>query len=200
MATRKLLTEIQCIIVSLYESFEDQTLFFHTVNHVLQVVTHVQELCAYYQISEADTFVVSTAAWFHDLGYLTVGAAGHEYKSAELAGKYLSERLPDADMLMQIQQCILATILPQRPQTLLEQIICDADLYHLGTEDFFYRDGLMRKETELRVGKIDDKKWLTGSIDLLESHKFHTKYCQQNLGKKKQWNLDTSKAMLQKIE
>lgn len=199
MVIGEVLTEIQETIDIVYKRFDDQSLFFHTAKHISQVVMRVEELCVYYQLSEAETFIVSAAAWFHDLGYLNGGAALHEYESAKMAARFLNDRLENKDVLLRIQECILATALPHRPGTLLEKIICDADLYHLGTKDFFAWDALMRKETEFKAGKIDDKKWLDGSIHFLESQQFHTSYCQQNLGRQKQLNLDTLKKMLQKI-
>ena len=51
--------------------------------------------------------------------------------------------------LMRFDACILATKLPQMPDGLLQEMLCDADLYHLGTLDFFACDVLMKKETEL---------------------------------------------------
>ena len=39
--------------------------------------------------------------------------------------------------------------MPAVPSTLVEQIICDADTYHLGTEDFLHLDKLVWQELEL---------------------------------------------------
>jgi hypothetical protein len=38
--------------------------------------------------------------------------------------------------------------MPQSPANLLEDIVCDADLFHLGTDEFTERNKLMRQECE----------------------------------------------------
>lgn len=200
MTNHDLLAEVKKRIFNLYNSFDDQTLFFHTLNHVSQVASHVTEMCSHYGMDESNTFIVSAAAWFHDLGYITGGAVDHEIRSAEIASFYFKEKFLDPGIVQAIQQCILATTMPQKPADLLEQIICDADLYHFGTNDFFQRDRLMRKEVELRIGKIPDENWLSGTIQLLESHNFHTRYCQNLLNKKKELNLNRLKMTLRQIQ
>jgi predicted metal-dependent HD superfamily phosphohydrolase len=54
-------------------------------------------------------------------------------------------------VIEKVKACILATEMPQKPVGLLQEIICDADLFHLGTEDFSDRSKLVRKE--IRKGK-----------------------------------------------
>jgi hypothetical protein len=44
-----------------------------------------------------------------------------------------------------LESCICATKLPQRPKSLLEEIVCDADKYNLGTENFLKSDELLKK-------------------------------------------------------
>jgi hypothetical protein len=81
------------------------------------------------------------------------------------------------------------------PANLLEEIVCDADLFHFGTDEFGERNKLLRKEVEaLQHKKISKEEWRTGTIRLLESHHFHTDYCQLLLNEKKQEHLDKLKA------
>ena len=42
------------------------------------------QIADHYQLNERDFFIVTTAAWFHDIGYLN-GAENHEEKGAEMA-------------------------------------------------------------------------------------------------------------------
>jgi hypothetical protein len=43
--------------------------------------------------------------------------------------------------------------LPQKPFTLIEKIICDADLYHLGTNKFKKLSALLKQEREEYLNK-----------------------------------------------
>ena len=48
----------------------------------------------------------------------------------------------------------MATKFPRDPKNLLEQIICDADTYHLGTEEFEEMNKRMLEETKLKKGSF----------------------------------------------
>jgi len=112
----------------------------------------------------------------------------HEERSAQLAREFLSSNagVPES-IIVHVEQCIIATKMPQRPCTLTEKILCDADLYHLGTDEFSRIDNLVKQETLLRGNDIEN--WDASSLELLKNHKFHTAYCQQKLAKGKADNI-----------
>src|SRR6188474_236299 len=84
--------------------------------------------------------------------------------------------------------------MPQRPASLVDQILCDADLFHFGTDDFAERNKLMRKEAESRLGqKISKSDWRKSTIVFMEAHHFQTDYCRNLLGDKKKQNLKVLK-------
>ena len=60
----------------------------------------------------------------------------HEAQSAVLAEIFLRLHNVANEDIDAVKACILATQMPQKPVTLLDKIICDADLFHLGTADF----------------------------------------------------------------
>ena len=78
---------------------------------------------------------MTSAAWFHDTGYFE-DANNHEEKSADLAAAFLKKLDAPAAVRDQVMQVILSTKMPQRPTNSLENILCDGDLFHLGTDDF----------------------------------------------------------------
>ena len=164
---------------------------YHNISHTENVVKAVEQIGNHYQLNDHDYFVVTTAAWFHDVGYYINDGKDHELTGAEMAMTYLHTAGLDEPTVSQIKQCIIATQLPQHPANLLEEIVCDGDLFHLGTDDFFETDKKMRKECEQRTGKkFDKKEWRAGAVRLLESHHYHTDYCRLSLNGKKQENLD----------
>jgi len=185
---------------------DDKPLCFHDMTHTLQVVEAAEKIAAYYKLSDTDTFIVTEAAYFHDLGYYTGPAEGHESRSAEMAATFLKEQEVEDAIILSIQQCIRATRIPQKPQTLLEQIMCDADLFHLGSDDFVDRNKLMRKEVEQCKGRnIHKDDWRKGTILLMQQHHYHTEYGKKFLAEKKEKNLKAllkqeDKAMLNQEE
>lgn len=172
---------------------EDATLSFHNSIHMREVVEAVRKISNHYQLEKRESAIVKIAAYFHDIGYYEHGCTGHELRGANLAEAFLLENKADQEMITQVKNCILATKPPQSPKNLLEEIVCDADLYHLGSDWFTVRNKLMRREAEASGVEVDKNEWRRETIKLLENHRYHTSYCRELLGKKKQENLDALK-------
>lgn len=171
----------------------DDRFVYHNREHTERVVAAAREIGAYYQLSERDLFVVTTAAWFHDIGYF-LEPGNHEQRGSDEAARFLESISADKDVIDDVRGCILATQMPQKPQGLLQQIVCDADLFHLGTSHFSERNKLMRRECEaLKKCPEDKNSWRKGTIRLLESHQYHTDYARNLLTKRKMENLDKLK-------
>ena len=186
-----LLKKVQQYAVNFYETHAGNLLFYHNSNHTEDVVNAVEQIANHYQLNDRDFFVVTTAARFHDLGYQTGESTEHEMRGVHLAETFLKESGVDSDIIREVKNCILATQMPQRPASLLEQIICDGDLFHFGTDAFRNTDKLMRKEWALRHNKeINKMEWRKSSIELLQSHQYHTDYARLLLNSKKQENLE----------
>jgi len=118
-------------------------------------------------------------------------AAGHENLSIELAAKFLNEHKVHQNIIDKVIGCINATRLPQNPNSLIEQIICDADLFHLGTGDFREKNKLLREELN-DFGNLDlsKKEWRKKNIEFLSKHNYFTSYAKENLDPLKQVYLE----------
>ena len=184
---------VQDHVVSLFRSQKDKTFIYHNLAHTESVVKATSEIANHYQLNEKDFFIVTTAAWFHDTGYFT-DYKSHEATGGEMAATFLRNNYLDEVTVMAVVNCILATRVPQSPKNQLEEIICDADLFHLGTDDFPENNKLMRKETETKKGiTISKDEWRQGTIRLFEMHHYFTDYCQLLLNDKKRENLEKLK-------
>jgi predicted metal-dependent HD superfamily phosphohydrolase len=165
---------------------------YHNAIHTEKVVEAAHKIASHYELNDHDNFVVMVAAWFHDLGYYSGEGHGHEQRGADMAMEFLKDENVDKATLTQIKKCIMATQMPQKPNSLLEQIVCDADLFHLGSDEFAERNKLMRREQEVILQKeIDKKEWRADTIKLFQNHHYHTDFCQRLLNAKKQENLDS---------
>ena len=82
--------------------------------------------------------------------------------SERIGLQFLQERQASPELISQVTGCIAATRIPQTPTNLMEKIICDADLFHLGTEQFREKSRLLRDELEAlkkrltQEGNIED--------------------------------------------
>jgi hypothetical protein len=175
-------------IVDFFKEHQDGSLIYRNQLHTQTVVLRAEEIGDYYGLSPLDSFIVFIAACFHDTGHLVHAAGGHEEKSVELMREYFKQENIEESILLQVETCILATRLPSDPQSLCEQILCDADLYHLGTPDFLITNELVKNEIELRC-HVHLTNWNELSLQFLQAHNFHTSYCREKLGEGKLHNI-----------
>jgi len=111
-----------------------------------------------------------------------------------LAEEFLQNASISLEDIGEIKKCILATTMPQTPSSLNEKIICDADLFNLGTGNFREQNKLLKKELEaLTNTKLEGVAWRATSISMLETHHYHTDYCQLLLNNTKAGNLEALK-------
>jgi predicted metal-dependent HD superfamily phosphohydrolase len=189
-----LLDETKQYVISYFRSHANDKMVYHNQTHTEQVVTAAIEIANHYRLNDRDYFIVVAAAWFHDLGYYT-DPTHHEERGAEEAAFYLKRKGVEEDIIQTVAACIRATRMPQSPETFLEKIVADADVFHLGTTAFIERNKLMRKEFEaLNKIEITKDEWRHKTIHLLETHHFHTDYCQLLLNDQKAKNLEKLKA------
>jgi len=189
----EVLDQVRAHVASLFHANKDERLIYHNLGHTERVVKAVVKIANHYQLSDHDFFVVNAAAWFHDIGYLT-SFDHHEARGAESAKQFLTARGAEPEVIELIVNCILATKMPQHPVSLLEQIVCDADLFHLGGDNFKENNKLMRREVKAFHEKdIDKDEWRLKTIALFEGHHYHTEYCQDLLNAKKELNLQELK-------
>ncbi|QNK64849.1 HD domain-containing protein [Pedobacter sp. PAMC26386] len=193
-----ILDQVRAHVSSLFHKRKDERLIYHNQLHTEQVVKATVKIANHYQLSDHDFFIVNVAAWFHDIGYLT-SCEKHEVRGAALAKEFLESKGVEPEVTSLVMNCILATQMPQHPVGLLEEIVCDADLFHLGSDDFKERNKLIRKEASAFAGReIDKHEWRLKTIILFESHHYHTDYCQDLLSAKKEMNLNELKEKLVK--
>jgi len=187
----RILSAAQDFVSDLFINKVNKTIHFHTLQHTQEVVAGSETMAEYYHLEDEDRFALLLAAWFHDTGYSGGQAAGHENLSIELATKFLSEHKLQQNIINKVVGCINATRLPQNPTSLIEQIICDADLFHLGTSDFREKNKLLREELN-DFGNMDlsKKDWRKKNIEFLTKHNYFTSYAKDNLDPLKQVYLE----------
>ena len=135
MLTNDFFQDVKRYVFDLYKNALPQKVVYHNQNHTLQVVKAANEIALAENISDKDLEILLLAAWFHDLGF-TKELKNHEEISKKIAAEYLSKKGFPKEKISKIQSVIDATIMPQNPSNKLDEIICDADLYHLGTNEF----------------------------------------------------------------
>lgn len=182
------------IYIENYMSDHDlTTLPFHNSIHIKEVVEATEKMSSHYKLDTRDSAIVTIAAYFHDIGYCTLGRENHEERGADIATNFLQERGTDTEFIEAVRSCILATKIPQTPKNILEEIICDADLFHFGSDRFSVRNKLMRQEAEACGSKVNKNDWRNSTIKMMEEHSYHTDYANELLNQEKKKNIELLK-------
>lgn len=150
---------------------------FHTLQHTEEVVAACQLIAAHEGLGGEELEALLVAAWLHDTGYSAGKAKEHEAVSLQHMHDFFSTREAAASFIEKVKGCILATRMPQHPQTKAEEILCDADLFHLGSSGFREKSRLLRNELRNFNGEDWSKKdWRQNNIAFLEAHHYFTDY------------------------
>jgi predicted metal-dependent HD superfamily phosphohydrolase len=170
------------------------------VDHTREVVEAAQEIGRQSGLGDKEMETLLIAAWLHDVGYRD-GRVNHERTSMHIARTFLEEQGVGEKRIEKVLQCIAATEMPQRPQGLLAEVMCDADLYHLATDQYAEKTELLRQEVSLLTGeKVSKRKWLYGNKLFYEKHHYFTEYGRTVLEPRKQANLQRIEAAIAEKE
>ena len=152
----------------------DKNLLYHSLEHTVDVMKQAERIALLENISnEKDLFLLKVAASYHDTGFLFT-YKGHEERSGIIFKEDAQLYNFSDDDIKIVCGIIMATKLPQTPSTILEKIICDADLDYLGREDFVTLSNKLRIEF-LEYGIVrNDTDWEQMQFKFLTSHHFFT--------------------------
>jgi predicted metal-dependent HD superfamily phosphohydrolase len=188
MHNNELFTGIKNHIFSLCKNDLPTQVVYHNFDHIADVVSAVEEIGRAEGVAESDLELLLIAAWFHDIGFINT-IDNHEDSSKLFAETYLTKINYSKDKTASVLKLIEATRMPQTPKNKLEEIICDADLFHLGSENFTEKSNLLRSELAQLCDKyFTDLEWLNKNIDFLKNHNYFTNYAFSKLNSQKTAN------------
>ncbi|WP_158795602.1 HD domain-containing protein [Pedobacter sp. L105] len=171
-------------------------LSFHNLSHTIEVVEACKEIALESCLTPEEIDILCIAAWFHDVGYCYT-YENHEFESVNIAATFLNLFKTDEAIVKLVVGCILATQIPQQPNTILEKIICDADLYHLSRTNYHQYEQALRKEWEVHLRLFyTDAKWNLTNYKLLTVHSYFTFYGLQVLQPGKEENIKKLRQLL----
>jgi predicted metal-dependent HD superfamily phosphohydrolase len=184
------IVELAAVYVSeLFESKLQAGYCYHNITHATNVVRAANDIASGMKLPNHQRNILLTACWFHDIGYIWK-IDGHEEAGAEAVAAFLADNDIDAEDIAAVRACILSTKYPQQPANLLGQIICDADLSHLGEKEFFDKTALVREEWRItRNLNYNDCEWHALNLGFMEKHNYHTIYCRKQYDKRKRKNI-----------
>jgi predicted metal-dependent HD superfamily phosphohydrolase len=193
-----ILKEAEAHVKSLMKAQLPTQYVFHDFKHTKDVVRQAQVIADKTDLSESDKELLLLAAWFHDVGYIQT-YDGHESESIKIAEAFLRDHGRNEQEINTIAGCIESTRYPQEPESLVQKVMCDADLAALGGKEYMNRTKLLRTEWETALQRFyPDYDWLKFEIEFLESHNYHTEQAAELYDKQKESNLLHLRALLKK--
>lgn len=147
---------------------------YHDLAHTERVVEAALSLGRMEGLEEDELEILELAALFHDTGF-TKTYEGHEAISCQIATEFLQSQGYPEDRRDQVSRLIDATFPPKQPESLMEQIICDADLSNLGSER--YEEGLanLRHEWETFLNQsYTDEAWYSLNYKFVKNYHYRT--------------------------
>jgi len=191
--------EVEKYITKKLENDLPKNLYYHGVHHTIDVCNAAARLAKLEKLNDEETVLVKTAALFHDSGFIF-----KYYDNESLGVKMMEGILPTfnytREQIDEISKLILVTSLPHRPENLLEQIMCDADLDYLGRDDFFSISHSLKREWG-EYGKTKTLlQWYKEQLVFMQKHSWFTKSATGLRDEKKQNYIGEIKLLLGKLE
>ena len=178
MEEPKLIKQASEFVFKLFKERLSKKLVYHNYRHTMEVASVAEELGRNSGISADELQDLVLAAWFHDTGY-TNTYEDHEEESIRIATEWLAGQNYPTERITRIESCIMATKHNAEPQTLLHELLVDADLSNIGKSTFSATAELLRVEWEIYQDKFfSDREWAKFQMDFLLSTTFHTNQAQ----------------------
>ena len=185
----ELLTLAEQHVRAFFKDRIDEKYVYHDLEHTLNVRDAARDISEYFSLNEREHRLLKLAALFHDTGY-DHGPQDHESRSASYARTFLEKHeAPEADIKV-VEECILATRFPHQPTTLLQQVLCDADLAHLGDATYWDRCGRVRQElATVQNILMSEPEWVDFELQFMKKHRYFTAAAEELYGAGKRKHL-----------
>ena len=173
------------------------SLYYHSIHHTLDVTQAAMQLATAEGVTEEEPRqLLRTAALFHDAGFLRT-LNEHEAAGCELVRDVLPGFDYSTPQIEAICAMIMATRLPQAPESQLAEILCDADLDYLGRPDFEPIAHTLFMEFQARqIIAADEDAWNRLQEQFLVAHHYWTATALANREAGKQARLADIRAKL----
>ena len=184
----KLVRESRLLAEQVFSAPEFDQLPFHNLSHTKDVVEAVKEIGMHSELTEEEMEACIAAAWLHDVGYRS-GMKDHEKQSVSVATELFQRLGTPVGMINMVNNAILSTHMPQQPRSIVDKVLCDADLAHLAGQLCEPKSILLREELQGKGKSFGDDEWKAYNLTFMQQHHYHTPYGQTVLEEGKRKNI-----------
>lgn len=162
----QLLAESEKFISAFLAEKLPENILYHNFNHALMVKKYAEKIAENCTITREEMPTLQFCALFHDVGHV-YSYEQHVEESVKIASDFLAKHNVNQQAITHVSEIIMATKLPQSPKDKIAEILCDADLMYIASENCYEQFELMYGETKMR-----DKKFCNRTIFELDSIRF----------------------------
>jgi len=174
-----IIDEAKLFVIDFFEKNRSEKLTFHSIEHTMSVVRQAEVIGIHEKLSETELSAVIIASWFHDVGYL-VQLNNHEDASISIVRSFFETHLASPEFIELVVHCIEATKRRNEPASIAEKVILDADVSHLGFDNFISLSKKLKMEVSLCQEKeVPAFEYWSETLRFMNSHVFYTSYGQQ---------------------
>lgn len=184
----KLVRESRLLAEQVFSDPEFTKLPFHNLNHTKDVVDAVKDIGMHTELTEEEMEACIAAAWLHDVGYKS-GMKDHEKQSVAVATELFKSLGTPVGMINMVNNAILSTHMPQQPRSVVDKVLCDADLAHLAGPMCDAKASMLRDELEAKGKSFGNEEWKVYNLAFMQQHHYHTPYGQTVLEEGKRKNI-----------
>ncbi len=193
-----ILSEIEQFVNELLIKKTPPSLVYHNIDHTREVVKNAELIAKHENFTDDELSILRAAAWFHDTGY-TVKYLQHEEESIKIATGFLKKKQVDEELIDLVANCIRATTYSQKPVNKIERALLDADLMHLGKENYpEYAERVRQEWNDAGIRIIKKGAFEEESIKMFLDRNFYTDYCRNKSTETKAKNLEDLQASVKK--
>ena len=166
-------TDVYNYVVNRIDNELHPMITYHNLEHTLYVLKAAIHIGEAENISEHEMALLKTAAMLHDIGFIRQ-YNDHERISCDIGKEILPDFGYSKSEIDDICSMILSTKLPQSPSDQLSEILCDADLFYLGSDQYHKFADRLFQEFKFTGVVETEKQWVNLQIRFLSDHEYFT--------------------------
>lgn len=187
--SKEILKKAESFVADLFKNDLPEKLLYHNLAHTEEVAEAAEELGKKSGLSDDELEVLVLAAWFHDTGYIKK-YNGHEAESVKYAEQFFAENNYPEEKKEQVSKLIMSTVAGHTPHGLMEELLHDADITHIGRKRFFRKGELLRVELEnFNNNKYTELEWEKKQYNFLVSNYFITEAGKEKYARRRVKNI-----------
>ncbi len=181
-----LIAESENYLSALLSEKLPENILFHNFNHALLVKKYAETIGAQTDLSADEMNILRICALFHDTGYVN-SYENYKEESIKITSAFLAEHAVDQQSIDHISEIIKATKQYEGPKDKIAEVLCDADMMYIASENALEQFDLLYDERALAKSKFHKRSiFEKGSIDFFTKHSYFTEYGKTILQAKKE--------------